>query len=77
KAIKRITTNGFKAAFLPFHKKQAIVRRVSRDLERFHEDGTIDPPVLTGTEAGLVAPTVSERPSQAAARESRALSKSH
>src|SRR5690606_4002789 len=31
-AIKRIVINGFKAAFIPFHKKQAMVRRVSREL---------------------------------------------
>ncbi|MCS6798212.1 MAG: adenosine deaminase [Myxococcota bacterium] len=31
--IKRIVTNGFKAAFLPFHVKQALLRRVTRELE--------------------------------------------
>jgi len=40
--IKRILTNGFKAAFIPFHVKQSFVRRLTRELERFHDDGTID-----------------------------------
>ncbi len=40
--IKRILINGFKSAFLPFHVKQAWMRRVSRDLSRFHDDGTIE-----------------------------------
>jgi adenosine deaminase len=30
--IHRIVINGFKAAFLPFHQKQTMVRSVSRDL---------------------------------------------
>lgn len=42
--LKRIIRNGFKAAFLPFHVKQAWLRRVHRELKRFHDDGTIDPP---------------------------------
>jgi adenosine deaminase len=42
--IKRMILNGFKAAFLPFHVKQAWLRRVARELERFHDDGTFDPP---------------------------------
>jgi adenosine deaminase len=40
-AIKRIIINGFKAAFLPFHVKQTLVRRINRELEAFHEDGSI------------------------------------
>lgn len=35
KDIVRIVLNGFKAAFLPFHIKQAYVRRVSTELEAF------------------------------------------
>ncbi|MCA9609012.1 MAG: adenosine deaminase, partial [Myxococcales bacterium] len=51
--IKRIILNGFKAAFLPFHVKQAFLRRIAKDLHRFHDDGTIEvakpdgEPVLT------------------------------
>ena len=30
--IHRIIINGFKAAFLPFHQKQTMVRSVSREL---------------------------------------------
>ena len=42
--IKRIILNGFKAAFLPFHVKQAFLRRIAKDLQRFHDDGTIEVP---------------------------------
>ena len=42
--IKSIVTAGFKSAFLPFHVKQAYLRRVSDELKRFHSDGTITPP---------------------------------
>ena len=31
--IKRVLTNGFKAAFLPFHVKQTFMRRIARELE--------------------------------------------
>ena len=44
--IKRIILNGFKAAFLPFHVKQAFLRRVSKELERFADDGTVASPSL-------------------------------
>ena len=33
--IKRIILNGFKSAFLPFHVKQAYLRRVADELKRF------------------------------------------
>lgn len=55
--IKRIVLNGFKAAFLPFHQRQDYVRRIAKDLERFHPDGTIDDPVVD------TAPPASTRPS--------------
>lgn len=42
--IKRICLSGFKAAFLPFHQRQDYLRRMSQELKRFHEDGTIDAP---------------------------------
>ncbi len=32
-AIKRIVINGFKAAFLPFHIKQTLVRQIRRELD--------------------------------------------
>ncbi len=40
--IKRIIRNGFKAAFMPFHQKHALLRLVSRELEGFHEDGRVE-----------------------------------
>jgi adenosine deaminase len=41
--IKSLVVAGFKSAFLPFHIKQAYLRRVTQELERFHPDGTIAP----------------------------------
>ncbi|MCB9597818.1 MAG: adenosine deaminase [Sandaracinaceae bacterium] len=40
--IKRIILNGFKAAFLPFHVKQSFLRRTAKELQRFHDDGTVE-----------------------------------
>ncbi len=39
--LKQIVVSGFKSSFLPFHVKQEYLRRVSLELDRFHEDGTI------------------------------------
>ena len=36
--VKRLVINGFKSAFLPFHRKQAFVRDVSRELESFDRE---------------------------------------
>jgi adenosine deaminase len=41
--IKRVIINGFKAAFMPFHQKQAMLRRVSKELDSFTEEGRIEP----------------------------------
>ncbi|AKT44060.1 adenosine deaminase [Chondromyces crocatus] len=41
--IKALIVAGFKSAFLPFHVKQGYLRRVSKELERFHADGTVSP----------------------------------
>ena len=35
--IKHMISNGFKAAFLPFHQKQAWVRRINKELSLFSE----------------------------------------
>jgi adenosine deaminase len=37
--IHRIIINGFKAAFLPFHQKQTMVRAVFRELSSAAQDG--------------------------------------
>jgi adenosine deaminase len=39
--LKQIIVSGFKSSFLPFHVKQEHLRRVSLELERFKDDGTI------------------------------------
>jgi adenosine deaminase len=41
--IKSMIVAGFKSAFLPFHVKQAYLRRVTEELERFTADGQIKP----------------------------------
>ena len=42
--IKSMILGGFKSAFLPFHVKQAYMRRVTEELTRFGDDGTIKAP---------------------------------
>ncbi len=42
KDLKQLVLAGFKSSFLPFHVKQEYLRQVSQELQRFHEDGTID-----------------------------------
>jgi adenosine deaminase len=37
--IKTLITAGFKSAFLPFHDKQAALRRVSQELARYDDQG--------------------------------------
>jgi adenosine deaminase len=41
--IKSLIVAGFKSAFLPFHVKQAYLRRVTEELERFSADGEVKP----------------------------------
>lgn len=61
-AMKRIAVNGFKSAFLPFHEKQAMLRRVARELERFAVDGSIMPPApAPTTESGARSPSEAGR----------------
>ncbi len=42
--IKGMLVAGFKSSFLPFHIKQQYLRRITEDLTRFTDDGTIKPP---------------------------------
>jgi adenosine deaminase len=39
--IKQMIMAGFKSSFLPFHVKQEYLRRVSAELQHYHEDGTV------------------------------------
>lgn len=41
-AIKRMIINGMKAAFLPFHIKQSMLRRLVKELEAFDDTMTAD-----------------------------------
>jgi len=42
--IKSIVVAGFKSAFIPFHIKQDYLRRVTEELKRFTDDGTVMSP---------------------------------
>lgn len=41
KDIKSVLVAGFKSAFLPFHVKQQYVRRMTQELRRFGDDGSV------------------------------------
>jgi len=58
--VKSIIVAGFKSSFLPFHVKQAYLRRVTDELERFQADGTIRPPAGPPSAKGVARlhPTV-------------------
>jgi adenosine deaminase len=60
--IKTIIIAGFKSAFLPFHVKQAYLRRVSEDLSRFNDDGTVraPPPAPSGRSLDAFLPRRAE-----------------
>lgn len=47
--IKRMLLHGFKAAFLPYHIKQEMIRRTTRQLEAFTEDGVAPEPLPQAT----------------------------
>lgn len=61
--MKRIITNGFKAAFLPFHIKQAMMRGVVKELEQFTEESAAALPKdgERTTSSHKKAPSTSER----------------
>jgi adenosine deaminase len=43
--IKSMIMAGFKSSFLPFHERQAYLRRVGQELARFDDEGNaISPP---------------------------------
>lgn len=50
--IKGMIVAGFKSAFLPFHVKQAYLRRVTEELLRFTPEGTIRPAGPHGPSSG-------------------------
>lgn len=45
--IKAIILGGFKSSFLPFHVKQQVIRRLSKELKQFSADGSITPSAPT------------------------------
>lgn len=53
--IKQTILNGFKSAFLPFHEKRHYLTVISRQLDAFQDDGTIDEALLERTQQQLFA----------------------
>jgi adenosine deaminase len=39
--LKNMVLTGFKASFLPYHERRALVRRVSEELSRYSDDGEL------------------------------------
>ncbi len=42
--VKKIILAGFKSSFQPFHERQATLRRVAAELDRYADDGTLQAP---------------------------------
>lgn len=49
--IKSLVVAGFKSSFRPFHEKQAALRRVAAELERFDDEGNMRPESARTTDA--------------------------
>src|SRR5262245_14439440 len=63
KDIKSIVVAGFKSAFRPFHEKQATLRRVVAELERYDDDGQLlAPPAPHVESTPAVSPARTELP---------------
>lgn len=63
--IKSMIMAGFKSSFLPFHERQAHLRRVGEELERFTDDGRYEPAPASSTPASAGRPW-QERPRSSA-----------
>lgn len=55
--IKSIVIAGFKSSFMPFHEKQAALRRVTQELSRFDDFGRLREPSRDGADAHPSSPT--------------------
>ena len=71
--LKQLIVAGFKSSFLPFHVKQEYLRRLSSELDRFRDDGTVAEEVPTESHSSRRARytppekrSASERPSAGA-----------
>ena len=53
--IKAMILAGFKSSFQPFHEKQAMLRRVASELDRYDDDGRLRP--TTASAANSPGPT--------------------
>ena len=60
KDIKSMIVAGFKSSFRPFHEKQAILRRVVAELERYDDDGKPRANLTSQVEVATRARTSSE-----------------
>ena len=55
--IKSVIMSGFKSSFLPFHERQAYLRKVGQELERFRDDGTVADATLDAAAPVYPAPS--------------------
>ncbi|MCU0686076.1 MAG: adenosine deaminase [Polyangiaceae bacterium] len=73
--IKTLILAGFKSSFLPFHVKQAYLRKVSEELERYQDDGAelggAHPHVSTSSSAPSSPSSPSSPPAPSAPGEGR------
>jgi adenosine deaminase len=59
--IKAMIVAGFKSSFQPFHEKQAMLRRVAAELERYDEAGRLRPSVSPVTTSDRVRAEAARR----------------
>jgi adenosine deaminase len=64
--IKSMIMAGFKSSFLPFHERQAYLRRVGEELERFTDDGQYTQPAASPSAPTASRPWPNERPRSSA-----------
>lgn len=62
--IKKMLINGFKAAFLPFHVRQQLLRQATKELAGYTED-SIFPPANAETSSDKEAPEPKPEPARA------------
>lgn len=60
--IKKIIMAGFKSSFRPFHDRQAVIRKVIGELERYDDNGCLRPATATNETAPKRAVSSSDKP---------------
>ena len=64
--IKSMVIAGFKSAFMPFHEKQAALRRITQELSRYDDSGHLrdEGPLPERTPKSSQAPASASPPAQ-------------